>query len=130
MAVGGERRGSPRSRARATRVSLPAEVVAGDLELPGSRTPALDGVDAVFLFGGWSDMPGIVTRIEDAGARRVVLLTSRCVIGGKPERTARLGQSCGRHRAIEGNDQIYLAPEGAWIPVSAQCRLVGPPNIG
>jgi uncharacterized protein YbjT (DUF2867 family) len=67
------------------RVSLPAEVVAGDLELPESLTPALDGVDAVFLLGGWSDMPGIVARIENAGARRVVLLTSRCVVGGKPD---------------------------------------------
>jgi uncharacterized protein YbjT (DUF2867 family) len=67
------------------RVSLPAEVVAGDLELPESLTPALDGVDAVFLLGGWSDMQGIVARIENAGARRVVLLTSRCVVGGKPD---------------------------------------------
>src|SRR4051812_43180837 len=67
------------------RVSLPAEVVAGDLELPESLTPAVDGVSAVFLIGGWSDMPGIVARIENAGARRVVLLTSRCVAGGKPD---------------------------------------------
>jgi uncharacterized protein YbjT (DUF2867 family) len=65
-----------------SRVSLPAEVVAGDLERPDSLTPALDGVDAVFLLGGWSDMPGIVRRI---GARLIVLLTSRCVVGGKPD---------------------------------------------
>jgi uncharacterized protein YbjT (DUF2867 family) len=68
-----------------SRVTLDAEVVAGDLELPESLTPALKGVDAVFLLGGWSDMPGLVRRIERAGAKRIVLLTSRCVIGGKPD---------------------------------------------
>jgi uncharacterized protein YbjT (DUF2867 family) len=68
-----------------SRVVLDAEVVAGDLELPESLTPALDGVEAVFLLGGWSDMPGLVTRIERAGAKRIVLLTSRCVVGGRPD---------------------------------------------
>ena len=69
------------------RAALPdgVEVVAGDLELPESLTPALAGARAVFLLGGWSDMPGIVRRIGGAGAERVVLLTSRCVIGGRPD---------------------------------------------
>jgi uncharacterized protein YbjT (DUF2867 family) len=65
-----------------SKVALDVEVVAGDLELPESLTPALAGVDAVFLLGGWSDMPGLVRRIGD---RKVVLLTSRCVIGGRPD---------------------------------------------
>lgn len=62
-----------------------AELVQGDLELPESLTPALDGVRGVFLLGGWSDMPGLVRRIERAGVERVVLLTSRCVVGGRPD---------------------------------------------
>ncbi|HXD65197.1 MAG TPA: NmrA family NAD(P)-binding protein [Solirubrobacteraceae bacterium] len=60
------------------------EVVEGDLELPESLTPALRGADSVFLLGGWSDMPGVLRRIADAGVGHVVLLTSRCVIGGQP----------------------------------------------
>ena len=61
------------------------EAVAGDLERPASLASALAGARAVFLLGGWSDMPGIVGRIADAGAERIVLLTSRCVIGGRPD---------------------------------------------
>lgn len=61
------------------------EVVPGDLELPESMTHALRGVDRVFLLGGWSDMPELLRRIEHAGIERVVLLTSRCVLGGRPD---------------------------------------------
>ncbi len=60
------------------------EVVQGDLELPESLTPALRDADSVFLLGGWSDMPGLLRRVADAGLSHVVLLTSRCVIGGQP----------------------------------------------
>jgi uncharacterized protein YbjT (DUF2867 family) len=69
------------------RAVLPAgvEVVQGDLELPESLTPALDGGRAVFLLGGWGDMPGLLRRIADAGVEHVVLLSSRCVIGGKAD---------------------------------------------
>jgi uncharacterized protein YbjT (DUF2867 family) len=67
--------------------ALPAgvEVVQGDLELPESLTPALDGARAVFLLGGWGDMPGLVRRFGGAGVEHVVLLTSRCVVGGKAD---------------------------------------------
>jgi uncharacterized protein YbjT (DUF2867 family) len=63
---------------------LPAgvDVVQGDLELPESLTPALDGARAVFLLGGWGDMPGLLRRFGRAGIQHVVLLTSRCVVGG------------------------------------------------
>jgi uncharacterized protein YbjT (DUF2867 family) len=66
---------------------LPAgvDVVQGDLELPESLTPALDGARAVFLLGGWGDMPGLLRRFGRAGVEHVVLLTSRCVVGGKAD---------------------------------------------
>jgi uncharacterized protein YbjT (DUF2867 family) len=69
------------------RVSAPAgvELVQGDLELPESLTPALAGARGVFLLGGWSDMPGLAQRIERAGVERVVLLTSRSVVGGRAD---------------------------------------------
>jgi uncharacterized protein YbjT (DUF2867 family) len=61
------------------------ERVQGDLELPESLTPALDGVRAVFLLGGWGDMAGVMREIERAQVERVLLLTSRCVVGGKAD---------------------------------------------
>ena len=69
------------------RASLPAgvEVVQGDLELPESLTSSVAGARAVFLLGGWGDMTGLMRRIADAGVRHVVLLSSRCVIGGKAD---------------------------------------------
>jgi uncharacterized protein YbjT (DUF2867 family) len=69
------------------RVKLPAgvEVVQGDLDLPESLTPALKGARAVFLLGGWGDMPELLRRIERARVEHVVLLTSRCVVGGRPD---------------------------------------------
>jgi uncharacterized protein YbjT (DUF2867 family) len=69
------------------RAKTPAgvEVVQGDLDLPESLTPALAGARAVFLLGGWGDMPELLRRIERAGVEHVVLLTSRCVIGGKAD---------------------------------------------
>jgi uncharacterized protein YbjT (DUF2867 family) len=66
------------------RASLPAgvDVVAGDLELPESLTPALDGARAAFLLGGWGDMPGLLRAVHRRGVEHAVLLTSRCVVGG------------------------------------------------
>lgn len=71
--------------AAAAKMSVGVDVVQGDLELPESLTPALRGADAVFLLGGWGDMPGVLQRVADAGVGHVVLLTSRCVIGGEPD---------------------------------------------
>jgi uncharacterized protein YbjT (DUF2867 family) len=69
------------------RAWLPAgvEIVQGDLELPESLTSSLAGARSVFLLGGWGDMTGLMRRIADAGVEHVVLLTSRCVIGGKAD---------------------------------------------
>jgi len=60
------------------------ELVAGDLDRPASLGPALGGVRGVFLLGGHKDMPGLLTRIREAGVQRVVLLSSRSVVGGSP----------------------------------------------
>jgi uncharacterized protein YbjT (DUF2867 family) len=70
-----------------SRASVPAgvEVVQGDLEFPESMTTALTGIRGIFLLGGWSDMPEILRRAARAGAERIVLLTSRCVVGGRPD---------------------------------------------
>jgi uncharacterized protein YbjT (DUF2867 family) len=38
-----------------------------------------------FLLGGYSDMPGILVAIRQAGVERVVLLSSRSVVGGRPD---------------------------------------------
>jgi uncharacterized protein YbjT (DUF2867 family) len=69
------------------RASLPAgvDVVQGDLDLPESLTPALDGARAAFLLGGWGDMPQLLRRMRAARVEHVVLLTSRCVVGGRPD---------------------------------------------
>ena len=93
--VGGEllaellRRGAPvralvRDRAGASAISG-AEIAQADLEHPESLTPALAGVRSAFLLGGWSDMPDILRRMQRVGVERVVLLTSRCVVGGRPD---------------------------------------------
>ncbi|MCZ4099953.1 NAD(P)H-binding protein [Streptomyces sp. So13.3] len=62
-----------------------AEVAAGDLNRPESLTEALNGVDAMFLLGGFADMPGVLAGARAAGVRHVVLLSSRSVVGGNPE---------------------------------------------
>jgi uncharacterized protein YbjT (DUF2867 family) len=52
-----------------------AERAVGDLNEPESVMPALVGVSAVFLLPGYRDTPGLLSRIRDAGAERVVLLS-------------------------------------------------------
>jgi uncharacterized protein YbjT (DUF2867 family) len=61
------------------------EVIAGDLGRPDTVEPALDGVDGVFLLGGFDTLPGLLERMRTAGVGHVALLTSRCVVGGKPD---------------------------------------------
>lgn len=66
------------------KATLPAgvEPVTGDLNEPGTLTDALSGVRAVFLLPGYADMPGLLTRIREAGAERVVLLSGGSAGGG------------------------------------------------
>jgi uncharacterized protein YbjT (DUF2867 family) len=60
------------------------EVVSVDLSDPQSLTPALIGVDQVFLLGGFAT-PELLGHLRAAGVEHVVLLTSRCVIGGRSD---------------------------------------------
>lgn len=92
--VGGELTRALAARGEAVRVlarkpdqtAFPAgvQVATADLEEPLSLAPALNGVNKVFLLGGFATA-GLLQRIRAAGVQHVVLLTSRCVIGGNPE---------------------------------------------
>jgi len=60
------------------------EVAAADLAEPASLVPALDGVSRLFLLGGFAT-PEVLATVREAGVEHVVLLTSRCVVGGQPD---------------------------------------------
>jgi uncharacterized protein YbjT (DUF2867 family) len=64
-------------------VGLPAgvDVVAGDLNRPGSLAGALLGISGVFLLPGYADMPGLLEVIRRAGVERVVLLSGSSADG-------------------------------------------------
>jgi len=83
--VGSNQRARALVRNRAEGV-LPAgvESVVGDLNRPESLSAALMGVRGVFLLGGYQDMPEALAEIRRAGVERVVLLSSRSVVGGNP----------------------------------------------
>ncbi|WP_441247680.1 NAD(P)H-binding protein [Kitasatospora sp. McL0602] len=61
------------------------EVVAGDLNRPDSLKEALTGARSLFLLGGFPDMPGVLAQARAAGVAHVVLLSSRSVVGGRPD---------------------------------------------
>ena len=58
----------------------PYEVAAVDLARPETLRPALDGVDAVFLYPATEDVDGLVAQLRGAGIERVVLLSSASVL--------------------------------------------------
>jgi uncharacterized protein YbjT (DUF2867 family) len=60
------------------------DVAPADLESPDTVAPALTGVRRAFLLGGFATTV-LLGRMRDAGVEHVVLLTSRCVVGGKPD---------------------------------------------
>jgi uncharacterized protein YbjT (DUF2867 family) len=118
------------------RASAPAgvELVQGDLELPESLTPALAGARGVFLLGGWSDMPGLAQRIERAGVERVVLLTSRSVVGGRADNpVTRMWLDAEAAVRATGLAWTLLRPSGyqsnalRWLPQLQQGDVVRAP---
>jgi uncharacterized protein YbjT (DUF2867 family) len=71
-----------------SRTNFPAavEVAHGDLEVPETLTPALEGVRKVFLLGGgFTTVTELLHRIRGADVEHVVVLASRCVVGGNPD---------------------------------------------
>lgn len=59
-----------------------AEPVAGDLNRPDTFAEALTGVRGAFLLSGYERMPDTLARLRDAGAERVVLLSSSSAPSG------------------------------------------------
>ena len=59
------------------------EVAAADLAVPLPWPGAARG-PAVFLLGGFAT-PDLLAPLREAGVEHVVLLTSRCVVGGRPD---------------------------------------------
>jgi uncharacterized protein YbjT (DUF2867 family) len=95
----------------------------GDLDEPDSLGEALKGVRGVFLLGGYRDMAGILTAIRQHGVDRVVLLSSRSVIGGKPD-NAIVNMWIVSERAVQSSGVAWtiLAASGfmsnalRWVP--------------
>ncbi|MFI2206082.1 NAD(P)H-binding protein [Streptomyces sp. NPDC020192] len=67
------------------RSSRGVEYVSGDLNRPETLAGVFAGVEALFLLGGFADMPGVLAQARKAGVAHVVLLSSRSVVGGKPD---------------------------------------------
>lgn len=92
--VGGELVGALAARGEAVRavarrpdaaaLPAPVEVAAADLGAPASLGAALEGVRRVFLLGNLAT-PDLLAVLRDSGVAHVVLLTSRCVVAGKPD---------------------------------------------
>lgn len=61
------------------------DVASADLEAPETLAPVLAGIRKLFLLGGFTTMSELLRRARDAGVEHVVLLTSRCVVGGNPD---------------------------------------------
>lgn len=60
-----------------------AEPAAGDLNRPESLHAALTGVSGLFLLPGFTDMPGLLTAVRDAGVEHVVLLSGSSAAVGE-----------------------------------------------
>jgi uncharacterized protein YbjT (DUF2867 family) len=88
-----------------TRDSVPAgrpaevEVVRGDLTVPSSLQPALEGVDSVYLFPVLTAVEKFVELAAQAGVRRIVLLTGSWSAG--ETRRDRESWTFPRYRAAE-----------------------------
>ncbi|MFC3449283.1 SDR family oxidoreductase [Amycolatopsis speibonae] len=99
------------------------EGVMGDLNEPTSLKTALDDVRAVFLLGGYADLPGALAVMRDADVEQVTLLSSRSVVGGHSGNTV-----AGTHLAAEASVRAselawtFLRPSGfmsntlRWVP--------------
>jgi uncharacterized protein YbjT (DUF2867 family) len=109
------------------------DVVAGDLGSPEAVAPALTGVRGAFLLGGFAT-PDLLARMGDAGIEHVVLLTSRCVVGGRPD-NAITRMWLDAEAAVQGSGMAWtiLRPSGfhsnalRWLPQIAGGDVVQAP---
>jgi uncharacterized protein YbjT (DUF2867 family) len=109
------------------------EVATGDAASPATIGPALDGVGTVFLLGNL--LTGeLARRMRDAGVEHVVLLTSRCVIGGVPDNAiTRMWLDAEATMRESGVAWTILRPSGfdsnalRWLPQLRQGDLVRAP---
>jgi uncharacterized protein YbjT (DUF2867 family) len=109
------------------------EAVAADLATPGSLGPALTGVRRAFVLGNLAT-PDLLAVMEDAGVEHVVLLTSRCVVGGKPDNAiTRMWLDAEDAVRSSGLAWTILRPSGfhsnalRWLPQLAAGDLVRAP---
>ena len=117
------------------RSTFPAavQVAAGDLEAPDSLTTALAGIRKVFLLGGFATTD-LLRRLDDVDVEHVVLLTSRCVIGGKPDNAiTRMWLDAEAAVQDSGIPWTILRPSGfhsnalRWLPQLQQGNVVRTP---
>lgn len=117
------------------RVQAPAgvDVMAGDVGDPDAILRALAGVRKVFLLGNFASAE-TVRRIRDAGVEHLVLLTSRCVVGGKPDNAiTRMWLDAEAAARDAGVAWTILRPSGfhsnalRWLPQLQQGDVVRAP---
>jgi uncharacterized protein YbjT (DUF2867 family) len=75
LAAAGEPVRALTRRPQAATVPAGATAVGGDLNDPDSLADAFDGLRGIFLLSGYRNMPGLLARVRQAGARQVVLLS-------------------------------------------------------
>ena len=110
------------------------EAVAGDFERPDTVEPALAGIDGAFLLGGFDTLPDLLERMRRAGVGHVALLTSRCVVGGKPD-NAITGMWMDSEAAVRGSGLAWtiVRPSGfhsnalRWLPQLREGDVVRAP---
>jgi uncharacterized protein YbjT (DUF2867 family) len=111
-----------------------ADVASADLEAPETFAPALAGIRKLFLLGGFTTMSELLRRARDAGVEHVVLLTSRCVVGGNPD-NAITRMWLDAEAAVRGSGVPWtiLRPSGfhsnalRWLPQLRQGDVVRAP---
>jgi uncharacterized protein YbjT (DUF2867 family) len=112
------------------------EVVAADLATRGAAAPALAGARGVFLLGTFAT-PELLAHAREAGVEHVVALTSRCVVGGRPD-NAVTGMWLDAEAAVRasGVPWTILRPSGfhanalRWLPQLRQGDVVRAPWPG
>jgi uncharacterized protein YbjT (DUF2867 family) len=110
------------------------DVARGDLGAPDSLDALLHGIRKVFLLGGFSTMRDVLERLQRAGVEHIVLLTSRCVVGGQAD-NAITGMWLESERAVEGSGIPWtvLRPSGfhsnalRWLPQLVRGDVVEAP---